>query len=78
MKCCLAEKEKQERGSEMLLIKVSLSVVLCIPKSVRLHVSYVCEQQGRFSESGFQPSLTSPSKPVVNVFLIAAAELNTG
>jgi len=37
-----------------------------------------CKQGGRFTESGFQAPLTSPSKPNVNVFLIAAAELNTG
>lgn len=37
-----------------------------------------CKQRGRFTESSFQTPLTSPSKPNVNVFLIAAAELNPG
>lgn len=67
----------------MLLIKVSeCGGVLCAHMCVYIYMCDWCgrerKQGGRFTVSGFQAPLTSPSKPNVNVFLIAAAELNTG
>lgn len=64
----------------MLLINLmsalyrSVSLCVCVCHSCGCE----CTQGGRFTESGLQAPLTSPSKPNVNVFLIAAAELNTG
>ena len=66
----------------MLLIKVSMrsTVDKWVPTCVYMCHLRGCwsKQGGRFTESGFQAPLTSPSKPTVNVFLIAVAELNTG